>query len=80
VEEQNMLEANHFAPPGLHDLLIVGKWLARHSGEEKTETSEPRAIFEQTHAFGKLDIDDDNLEQVLEEIEEEVESFVTALK
>jgi HD-like signal output (HDOD) protein len=80
VEEQDILEATHLDPSDLRDLLIVGKRLARFSEQEEMETQVLEEDGKQIAAFGKLDINADNLERVLEEIGEEVESFVSALK
>jgi len=80
VEDQDILEACHFGPPDLRDLLIVGKRLAQISGAGENESTECGNECEQIPAFGKLGVNAGNVEQVLEEITEEVESFVSALK
>lgn len=80
VEEQDTLDTYHFGDPNLRDLLIVGKRLARFSDQEDAETLELDEECAQIDAFDKLGISSDNVKEVLEEIQEEVESFVSALK
>ncbi|RTZ77499.1 MAG: hypothetical protein DSZ01_06665 [Gammaproteobacteria bacterium] len=80
VEDQDILEASHFGLPDLRDLLIVGKQLASFVEGETPESPGCEEKCEKIPAFAKLDINPDNVLQVLGEINEEVESFVSALK
>lgn len=80
VEDQDILEASHFGPPELRDLLIVGKRLASLAEGEAPEPTGCEEECEKIPAFAKLDVNPGNLNQVLGDISEEVESFVSALK
>jgi len=80
IEEQDSLEASECESIDLRDLLIVSKWLAGLTEGETPESTGCEEECEKIPAFAKLDVNSRNLSQVLGDIGEEVESFVSALK
>ncbi len=79
VEHQNLKEACHPGPADLRDLLIVSKQLARLRLEKEPDL-EALAQWDQTPPFQKLEISHLNAPAVLEELSEELESFLGAFR
>ena len=75
IENQDELEHASYGPPDLDDLVMVSKRLALFAeGLPPLEEN-----WEEAPAFVKLQIDSEHLEEVLTELSESVDSFVSAL-
>ena len=79
VENQGAVAESSPGEADLRDLLIVGKHLARITDEDQAE-SVPGEACGKIPACAKLGIDDASIARVLQEINEEVESFISALE
>ncbi len=80
VDEQDSVEANHFDPVNLTDILIAGKLLAKISDADSPETMMDEAVCGHCPALSKLGIGTENITQTLDELNDDVESFMSALK
>lgn len=79
VEEQNQVEEPHFGPTSLRDILIVSKLLAEVHGSDNPDALGEELPWNNVPALGTLGFNPENIAQTIEEISDEVESFISAL-
>ena len=79
VDKQNNVDEQHFGPTSLLDILIVSKLLAEVHSSIDVDVLKDELPWENTPALGKLGFNAENITQTIEEISDEVESFISAL-
>jgi len=79
VDKQNNVDEQHLGPTSLLDILIVSKLLAEVHSSIDVDVLKDELPWENTPALGKLGFNAENITQTIEEISDEVESFISAL-